>query len=307
MASGRWTRACREGRQAAPAIVLTMDGLLPEPTDPGMQASASAPVPGLAAHWLGRVGYRDAWDIQKVLAGARASGSIGDQLLLLEHPAVLTLGRGADDTHVLATPALLEARGIELLRVERGGEVTYHGPGQLVAYPIVRLADRDLLLRPFVRALEAALVETCAAFGVAAERREGHPGCWVDAEGPRPRKIGALGIRIERGTSYHGIALNVDVDLADFGLIDPCGMPGLDSTSIAREAGRSGELAVDRSGRRGCDGVCAGIRGRHRGPTRGRASARRRPCGGAGCAGRADHENLCHGARGRMTATRGTG
>jgi lipoyl(octanoyl) transferase len=195
----------------------------------------------ITAHWLGRIGYRDAWDLQKGLARARAQGAIGDRLLLLEHPAVLTLGRGADESHVLAPPALLEARGIELLRVERGGEVTYHGPGQLVAYPIVRLADRDLLLRPFVRALEAALIETCAVFGVTAARREGHPGCWVDPEGPRPRKIGALGIRIERGTSYHGIALNVDVDLADFGLIDPCGMPGLDSTSIAREAGRPGE------------------------------------------------------------------
>jgi lipoyl(octanoyl) transferase len=219
-----------------------MDRILLEPADPVVQSSVSAPSPGLAVHWLGRVGYRDAWDLQKALAGARADGAIGDQLLLLEHPAVLTLGRGANDAHVLAPPALLEARGIELLRVERGGEVTYHGPGQLVAYPIVRLADRDLLLRPFVRALETALVQTCAAFGVAAERRDGHPGCWVDADGPRPRKIGALGIRIERGTSYHGIALNVDVDLADFGLIDPCGMPGLDSTSIARESGRQGEV-----------------------------------------------------------------
>jgi lipoyl(octanoyl) transferase len=198
-------------------------------------------VPSITAHWLGRVAYREAWDLQKALARARAADAIGDQLLLLEHPAVLTLGRGADESHVLASPALLEARGIELLRVERGGEVTYHGPGQLVAYPIVKLADRDLLLRPFVRALEASLVETCAASGVAAGRREGHPGCWIDPEGPRPRKIGALGIRIERGTSYHGIALNVDPDLADFDLIDPCGMPGLDSTSIAREAGRPAE------------------------------------------------------------------
>ena len=197
--------------------------------------------PAISAHWLGRIGYRDAWDLQKGLARVRAAGLIGDQLLLLEHPAVLTLGRGADESHVLAPPALLEARGIELLRVERGGEVTYHGPGQLVAYPIVRLADRELLLRPFVRALEAALVETCAAFGVAADRRDGHPGCWINPDGALPRKIGALGIRIERGTSYHGIALNVDPDLADFGLIDPCGMPGLDSTSIAREAGRPDE------------------------------------------------------------------
>ena len=119
--------------------------------------------------------------------------------------------------------------------------MTYHGPGQLVAYPIIRLHDRGLLLRPFVRALEAALVETCAADGVAAARRDGHPGCWIDPEGDTPRKIGALGIRVERGTTYHGIALNVAVDLADFELIDACGMPGVESTSIAREAGRPSE------------------------------------------------------------------
>ena len=119
------------------------------------ESTATAGVP-LAVHWLGRIGYRDAWDLQKRLAAARAADRIGDQLLLLEHPAVLTMGRGADESHVLAPPALLEARGIELLRIERGGEVTYHGPGQLVAYPIVRLADRGLLLRPFVQALEAA-------------------------------------------------------------------------------------------------------------------------------------------------------
>ena len=154
---------------------------------------------------------------------------------------MLTLGRQAEESHVLASPAVLEARGIELLRVERGGEVTYHGPGQLVAYPILRLADRALLLRPYVRALEAAMSATCAAFGVEAGRREGHPGCWVDAHGARPRKIGALGIRVERGVAYHGIALNADVALGDFDLIDPCGMPGLRSTSIAAELGRSDE------------------------------------------------------------------
>jgi lipoyl(octanoyl) transferase len=214
-----------------------MDAIGLEPTARPERAT----VPAITAHWLGRIAYRDAWDLQKRLARARAAGRLGDRLLLLEHPAVLTLGRGADESHVLATAAELAARGIELLRVERGGEVTYHGPGQLVAYPIVRLADRELLLRPFVRALEAALVETCAAFGVTADRRDGHPGCWVDPVGVAPRKIGALGIRIERGTSYHGIALNVDPELADFGLIDPCGMPGLVSTSIAREAGRPDE------------------------------------------------------------------
>src|SRR4051794_38347693 len=195
----------------------------------------------VSVHWLGRVPYREAWDLQKRLAAARAAGAIGDQLLLLEHPAVLTLGRQADEAHVLASASALASRGIELLRVERGGEVTYHGPGQLVAYPILRLADRGLLLRPYVRALEAAMSDTCAEAGVAAGRREGHPGCWVDPDGPRPRKIGALGIRVERGVAYHGIALNVDTSLADFDLIDPCGMPGLASTSIAAERGQPHE------------------------------------------------------------------
>jgi lipoyl(octanoyl) transferase len=206
-----------------------MDRPSPEPSAP------------LTARWLGRVPYREAWDLQKRLAAARAEGGIADQLLLLEHPAVLTLGRQADESHVLAPPAVLDARGIEVLRVERGGEVTYHGPGQLVAYPVIRLADRDLLLRPYVRALEAALADTCAAFGVIAGRREGHPGCWVEPESALPRKIGALGIRVERGVAYHGIALNVNVALADFDLIDPCGMPGLRSTSIASELRRRDE------------------------------------------------------------------
>jgi lipoyl(octanoyl) transferase len=190
----------------------------------------------MAAEWLGRIEYRAAWEHQRALVAARAAGQIPDTLLLLEHPAVLTLGRQSDPGHVLAASATLAARGIELIRTERGGEVTYHGPGQLVAYPIVRLADRGILLRPFVRALETAMSETCAAYGVAAGRCEGRPGCWVDADGPAPRKIGALGLRVERGVTFHGIALNVTTRLADFELIDPCGMPGITVTSIAHEA-----------------------------------------------------------------------
>ncbi len=156
---------------------------------------------------------------------------------MLEHPAVLTLGRASDPAHIRADPADLAVRGVEVVQVERGGEVTYHGPGQLVAYPIIALSSRGLMVRPLVRALEAALVATCAAHGVAAARRDGHPGCWCAVDGADPRKIGALGLRIERGVSFHGIALNVTVDLADFELIDPCGMPGVTSTSIARELG----------------------------------------------------------------------
>ena len=200
--------------------------------------ATSTPAAGpIEATWLGRVDYREGLALQKRLAAERADGRIADQLLLLEHPRVLTLGRTSDARHILADPATLAARGIEVVRVERGGEVTYHGPGQLVAYPIIALSARGLMVRPLVRALEAALVATCAALGVAAARRDGHPGCWCDPDGPDPRKIGALGLRIERGVSYHGIALNVTVDLADFELIDPCGMPGVSSTSIARERG----------------------------------------------------------------------
>jgi lipoyl(octanoyl) transferase len=201
----------------------------------------------ISVRWLGRIGYREAWQLQKELVDQRATGEIGDQLLLLEHDPVLTLGRQADDRHVLASPKELARRGIEVIRVERGGEVTYHGPGQLVGYPILRLGDRGLLVRPLVAALEAAMIETCARLGVEAIRREGHPGCWIDGGPNRPfRKTGALGLRIERGVSYHGIALNVDVDLRDFELIDPCGEPGLISTSIAEELGRSAEPPTTR-------------------------------------------------------------
>jgi lipoyl(octanoyl) transferase len=211
------------------------------PVEESGAADTSAPLAPLRARWLGRVPYGGAWDLQHRAVAARADDRIGDQLILLEHDPVLTLGRHADPAHVRADPALLAARGIDVLRVERGGEVTYHGPGQLVAYPILRLADRGLLLRPYVRALEAAMIATCAASGVAAGRRDGHPGCWCDGESPTPRKIGALGVRVERGVAYHGIALNVDTDLRDFALIDPCGMPDVVSTSIAAEAGRPDE------------------------------------------------------------------
>jgi lipoyl(octanoyl) transferase len=205
------------------------------------ERSGSTPNPGpIVATWLGRIDYHEALALQKRLVAERADGSIADQLLLLEHPPVLTLGRQADPSHIRADPAALAARNIEVVRVERGGEATYHGPGQLVAYPILALSRRGLMIRPLVRALEAALATTCAGHGVAAGRRDGHPGCWCDPDGLDPRKIGALGLRVERGVSYHGIALNVTVDLADFELIDPCGMPGVTSTSIAAELGDRG-------------------------------------------------------------------
>jgi lipoyl(octanoyl) transferase len=207
----------------------------------------------LEVRWLGQVPYRRAWAEQHALVAARAAGEVPDQLLLLEHPPVLTLGRQSDPAFVRIPPVELARRDMELIRTERGGEVTYHGPGQLVAYPIVRLADRHLMVRPFVRLLEAALRDTCATLGVEADRRDGFPGCWVDGDGGAPRKIGALGVRVERGVTYHGIALNVTVDLAAFDLIEACGLPGVTVTSIARELGRPEEAPSTASVRQAAD------------------------------------------------------
>ena len=192
-----------DGPTRVPCYRACVEATLTEPLRGALGAQ-----PALHARWLGRIGYRDAHSLQKRLVDQRAADQIPDLLLLLEHPAVLTLGKNSDPAHILASPRELEARGIAVEHIERGGEVTYHGPGQLVGYPIVRLHERGLLLRPFVRALETAMVETCASLGVAAARRDGHPGCWCDPEVAEPRKIGALGLRIERGVSYHGIALN---------------------------------------------------------------------------------------------------
>ncbi len=200
--------------------------------------------------WLGRIDYRTAWRRQHELVADRAADQAPDTLLLLEHDAVLTLGRHADRSNILASASELGQRGIEVIDVERGGEVTYHGPGQLVAYPIVRLADAGLLLRPFVRALELAMADTAQSYGVPAERREGFPGCWLDPEGRDgwPRKIGALGLRVERGVTYHGIALNITTHLPDFELIEACGLTGISVTSVARELGWTDAAAEPSTG-----------------------------------------------------------
>ena len=198
----------------------------------------------LKVEQLGRMPYREAWGIQRARHAARDADEITDTLLLVEHDPVLTLGRHAKDEHVITPPDELRRRGIEVIRVERGGEVTYHGPGQLVAYPIVRLRELPVLLRPFVRALELTMGDVAARYGIEAAPRPGYPGVWIEQDGPRPRKLGALGLRVERGISYHGIALNITTRLEDFELIDPCGMAGLDVTSVARELGWEGAAAA---------------------------------------------------------------
>ncbi len=187
----------------------------------------------LRARWLGRVAYAEADALQRALHDRTAD----DYLLLLEHPHVYTLGTRADLEHVLVPPASV---GAELVRTDRGGDVTYHGPGQLVGYPIVTLPDwrdgqRDVVA--YVRRVEAALVAALAGLGVDAHTERGYTGVWVGAE-----KIAAIGVKVARGRSRHGFALNVDPDLAMFGHIVPCGIADRGVTSLARVLGRAPEM-----------------------------------------------------------------
>jgi lipoyl(octanoyl) transferase len=181
---------------------------------------------------LGTVAYRPTWELQDEIAEQRRGRRIGDRLLLVEHFPVYTIGRGGDESNLLASPERLREIGAELVRVDRGGDITFHGPGQIVAYPIVELKDA-LDLRRYVRALESAVIETAKAFGVAAGPLEGHPGIWVDGE----RKLAAIGVRVKRGVTTHGLALNVNTDLRWFDEMIPCGIHDKGVTSLALELG----------------------------------------------------------------------
>lgn len=206
---------------------------------------ASDDHPLLAAHGgvmvverLGTVPYEPAWELQDELAQQRRERRTGDRLLLLEHFPVYTVGRGGDEANMLASADRLRELGARLIRVDRGGDVTFHGPGQLVAYPIVEL-HHALDLRRYVRTLEAAVIDVAAAFGVTAGRVEGLTGVWVDDR----RKLAAIGVRVRRGVTTHGLALNVEPDLRWFDEMIPCGIRGKGVTSLARELGRSVPMA----------------------------------------------------------------
>jgi lipoate-protein ligase B len=175
---------------------------------------------------LGRVGYDAARALQSRLASARATGTTGDLLLLLEHPAVLTVGRHAE---------MPPAAPLPVLRTDRGGKLTYHGPGQLVGYPVVALRAAGRGVRGFVTALETALCDTAAVFGVAAHVRPGLPGIWT-ASG---RKLASIGLAVRRGVTLHGCALNVERRAAEgFGDLEPCGLSGVRTTSLVDEGAR---------------------------------------------------------------------
>jgi lipoyl(octanoyl) transferase len=215
-----------------PAHVGPQAPVRPRPTDDGARPLLLGHGGILAVEWLGRVPYRPTWDLQNQLADQRRRREIGDRVLLLEHDPVYTIGRGGDQTNLLATAERMDALGAELVRIDRGGDITFHGPGQLVAYPIVELAD-PLDLRRYVRALEAAVIAAAFRFGVQAGRVDGLPGVWVDGT----RKLAAVGVRVRRGVTTHGLALNVSTDLAWFDEMVPCGIPNCQVTSLERETG----------------------------------------------------------------------
>lgn len=186
---------------------------------------------------LGRTRYVEALAFQRHLHARRKAGEAPDTLILTEHRPVLTLGSAADGRHLLVPEAALAARGIDLVQVERGGDITYHGPGQLVAYPVLDLRGFGRDIHLYMRRLEETAIRLLADYGVAGERRPGTPGVWVG-----PRKIASVGVYISRWVTLHGIAINVAPDLSPFELINPCGLAGMEMTSIARETGRPAPL-----------------------------------------------------------------
>ena len=183
---------------------------------------------------LGATPYREGLALQDALVRARAAGETGDWLLYPDHPAVLTIGRNPSDDGLLADAATLAALGVEVFEVPRGGDVTWHGPGQLVGYPIVALDRVDRDLHRWLRTLEEALIRALERQGIVSERSPGRTGVWVGE-----RKIASIGVAVRRWVGYHGFALNVRPDLSGFSLIHPCGLKGVQMTSMAAELGNA--------------------------------------------------------------------
>lgn len=190
---------------------------------------------------LGRLAYGEALELQRSIARDRISGAIPqDVLLLVEHPPVVTLGRGTKEKNLVSSPQFLQSKGVELFEVERGGDVTFHGPGQLVGYPIIDLKRHREDLHWYLRKIEEGLINTLADYGIPGERNTAFTGVWT-----RGRKIASIGVHARDWVTWHGFALNVTTDLSYFDLIVPCGIDGVVMTSIARELGLEDVAAQD--------------------------------------------------------------
>ena len=189
---------------------------------------------------LGLVSYGEALDLQRRLAQERIAGTIPDTLLLLEHPPVVTLGRGWKSSSLPVEPDALRARGIEVHEIERGGDVTYHGPGQLVGYPIFDLQQHRTDLHWYLRQLEEALIAALGGLGIPAERSAGYTGVWTAG-----RKIASIGIHVRQWVTWHGFALNVTTDLSAFDLIVPCGIQDVVMTSVVKQLADRGRTMED--------------------------------------------------------------
>lgn len=188
-------------------------------------------MPKLLVADLGTMPYPEALHLQRAVARARISGELDeDVLILVEHPPVITQGRSSKEKHLLASPALLASRGVELYEVERGGDVTFHGPGQLVGYPIVDLKRHTRDLHWYLRQVEEALIRGVGRLGVPGERSPGLTGVWTDG-----RKLASIGVHARDWVTWHGFALNVTTDLAYFDLIVPCGISAVEMTSVSKE------------------------------------------------------------------------
>jgi len=182
----------------------------------------------LTIYQIGLIDYMQSYHLQTKLLDQRINGDIEDTLLLLEHPPVVTIGKSGKLENILTTQPRLAEKGISVFFTERGGDVTYHGPGQLVGYPIVDIGGRGRDLHQYVSDLEEVLIRTLADFGIASSRDDTHPGVWVGNE-----EIAAIGIRVKKWVSMHGFALNINTDLEPFSLINPCGFTDRSATSMS--------------------------------------------------------------------------
>jgi lipoate-protein ligase B len=210
-----------------------IDGSIRQSTNPPIRQSV------LQVEDLGRRPYGEVLELQRAIAAERIAGTRPDTLLLVEHDPVVTLGRSTKQGNLLANPQLLAARGVEVFDIERGGDVTFHGPGQLVGYPIIDLTQHRQDLHWYLRQLEQVLIDAIGTFGVVGGREEKYTGVWVG-----DRKIASIGVHARSWVTWHGFALNVSTDLSYFDLMVPCGIQGVSMTSLERELARPVSLAT---------------------------------------------------------------